>query len=300
MSHEVRRVPLDFEWPLKKVWEGYLMPRRLREDPCPECTQGYSPHAQYLHDLWYGKVPFRPEGNGSMPHGPDSAEIHLRAVRNVDDAPEYYGSGEAAVRREAERLAAHFDGAWSHHLNDADVAALVAADRLHDFTHTWIKGTGWVKNDPLIVPSAEQVNRWSLNGFGHDSVNAWICVRARCERDGVPAECFACEGHASVEAYEGQRAEAEAWQSTDPPAGEGWQLWETVSEGSPVTPVFPTADGLISHLVEVERYRLSAAQQLVSDGGSVGTMMITTMEGRPVALATDRDADILDSLSQED
>jgi hypothetical protein len=103
-----------------------------------------------------------------------------------------------------------------------------------------------------------------------------------------------------VEAYEGQRAEAEAWQSTDPPAGEGWQLWETVSEGSPVTPVFPTADGLISHLVEVERYRLSAAQQLVSDGGSVGTMMITTMEGRPVALATDRDADILDSLSQED
>ena len=30
---------------------------------------------------------------------------------------------------------------------------------------------------------------------------------------------------------------------------EGWQVWETVSEGSPITPVFATGDELIEHLV---------------------------------------------------
>lgn len=34
----------------------------------------------------------------------------------------------------------------------------------------------------------------------------------------------------------------------EPPSGEGWQVWETVSEGSPVTPVFPTAESLARQL----------------------------------------------------
>ena len=44
--------------------------------------------------------------------------------------------------------------------------------------------------------------------------------------------------------YPGQRAEAEAWEPTDPPTGDGWQLWETTSEGSPSSPVFATAEAL--------------------------------------------------------
>lgn len=30
----------------------------------------------------------------------------------------------------------------------------------------------------------------------------------------------------------------------DPPEGEGWQLWETVSEGSPISPVFDSPESL--------------------------------------------------------
>ena len=41
-----------------------------------------------------------------------------------------------------------------------------------------------------------------------------------------------------------KRASAEAWRPTEPPKGEGFQLWETLSEGSPVSPVFKTADEL--------------------------------------------------------
>lgn len=33
-------------------------------------------------------------------------------------------------------------------------------------------------------------------------------------------------------------------QTFAPPAGEGFQLWETTTEGSPVSPVFETLDGL--------------------------------------------------------
>ena len=36
----------------------------------------------------------------------------------------------------------------------------------------------------------------------------------------------------------------------EPPEGEGWQVWETVSEGSPVTPVFATSNELVDYLAE--------------------------------------------------
>lgn len=62
--------------------------------------------------------------------------------------------------------------------------------------------------------------------------------------------CPTCEGHASVEVYPGQRAEAEAWESVEPPTGEGWQMWETTSEGSPQTPVFATVEELARHCAD--------------------------------------------------
>lgn len=244
MGREVKRVPLNFDWPLKEVWSGFLMPDRLKEDKCPDCKNGYSPHAQNLYDLWYGNLPFHPASNGREPLTPETPAVRAFAERNVTRSSEYYGTGELAITREAVRLAKLFNGSWSHHLNDEDVAALVEAERLHDFTHTWIKGSGWVKKDPPVVPTAVEVNEWSLHGFGHDSINACVVVRARCERDGMNDTCQTCDGHSTLEAYEGQRAEAEAWESTGPPYGDGWQLWETTSEGSPTSPVFATADEL--------------------------------------------------------
>lgn len=37
---------------------------------------------------------------------------------------------------------------------------------------------------------------------------------------------------------------AEAFVETDPPLGEGYQLWENCTEGSPQSPVFKTLDEL--------------------------------------------------------
>ena len=280
MSNEVKRVPLDFSWPLHQEWEGYLGPDRFEETPCEACCYerppsimdelfpagrsgtGYSPHGQYLHDLWYGtaqwdpahgRLPFHPERYGSVLLQPGTPAVRRFAERNIGHAPEYYGTGEHAIIREAMRLAGLWNSMWQHHLNQEDVNALVAAGRLWGFTHTWDPEAGWQKIEPPVTPPAAQVNEWSLYGLGHDSLNAGICIAARCKREGFDDMCPVCEGYGSIEAYEGQRAEAEAWKPSGPPMGEGWQLWETISRGSPVSPVFTTSSGLAAWMSDPER-----------------------------------------------
>jgi hypothetical protein len=39
MGREIKRVLLDFDWPLKQVWSGYINPH-YRD--CPQCKAGYS------------------------------------------------------------------------------------------------------------------------------------------------------------------------------------------------------------------------------------------------------------------
>ena len=67
----------------------------------------------------------------------------------------------------------------------------------------------------------------------------------------------------------------------DVPEGElGWCLYETVSEGSPVTPVFATAEELIEHLAtegidwDHKPYRREAAEALVRSGHSMGSFVV--------------------------
>jgi hypothetical protein len=252
MGREIRRVPLDFDHPLNKVWRGFLSPNRFREDECGPCEgRGLSPLGRVLEDRWYGKVWFEPWETGCEPLTADTPEVRAAAERAVERAPEYYGTGEAAIVREGRRLADLWNGAWMHHLTQDDVDALVAADRLRDFTHVWSREHGWQARDPKPAVTAAEVNRWSL------TPGAWPdfgpVLEARCAKAGVPYTCQACGGHGSIEVYEGQRAEAEAWEPEDPPAGEGWQLWETVSEGSPISPVFASAEALAQWLADPDR-----------------------------------------------
>lgn len=256
MGREVRRVPLDFGWPLHEVWSGFLVPDRLDGMACEACdSSGYSPRARYLHAMWYGNTPFHPEDNGSIPLRPDTPAVHAFAARNVASATWCQGSGEQAVTLEAQRLADLWNGMWCHHLSTEDVTALLEANRLWDLTSRWTPETGWQPVDPPVVPTPEQVNEWSLRSFGHDSVNASCVIRARCAREGVPEECATCHGEGELEVYPGQREEREDWTSIGPPDGEGWQLWETVTEGSPISPVFPSGEELARWLSSPEGAR---------------------------------------------
>lgn len=261
------------------------MPDRLHEEQCRACEgSGYSDHARMLQDLWYGNLPFDPATTGSTPFTAQHPVIHARAQWSIEQAPDYYlgrptinwtdpaqhevdianarvatltgydaDRVEAATARQARRLAEHFNSGWGHHLSQDDVDALIADDRLWDFTRTWTKGEGWKRIDPPPAVTAEQVNAWSLAGMGHDSINSGVVIRARCQREGVPETCAACGGDGYTEKYEGQRAEAENWQGTDPPTGDGWQVWESTSHGSPITPVFATDEELATWLSRPDR-----------------------------------------------
>lgn len=82
----------------------------------------------------------------------------------------------------------------------------------------------------------------------------------------------------------------------------GWCLYETVSEGTPVTPVFATADELIEHLATVGQdwdqvpLRRESAEAIVRGGGTFGSFI--AIGGRGVLDST-KDADIIAGLGKD-
>lgn len=239
MGRELKRVPLDFNWPLNKVWEGYTNPHWDFIEECPICAgTGLSARGRELHSQWYGFAPFNPSETGSTPLTPETPAVRAFAERQVSAALNGFRGSEATIVAEAVRLITMWNRQWSHHLEQADVDALVREGRLWDLTRG---GT--------YTPTVAEVEAWNILSMGHDSFNAHICIEARCQREGVSHECDRCNGTGELLTEE-VSALIDAWRPSEPPVGEGWQVWETVSEGSPISPVFATKDGIIAWLLE--------------------------------------------------
>lgn len=49
MGREMRRVPLDFDWPRGKTWEGYINPHSVK---CPECDGRGETHSMQFLSAW--------------------------------------------------------------------------------------------------------------------------------------------------------------------------------------------------------------------------------------------------------
>lgn len=242
MGREVKRVALNFDWPMKKTWIGFVNPL-YKARKCEACgASGSSPQARFLADQWYGNAPFEPRSTGSLPFTPSTPEIMRLAERNC--------TGGRSIARETIRLCDYFNACWSHHLSQADVQALIDVNRLYDFTSIFTAGEGWKLKDPPCVPTAAEVNLWSLCGMGHDSVNQWVCVSARCKALGYPERCDVCHGDGELWDSPEDKAAYEAWEKYEPPAGEGYQMWENTSEGSAISPVFDSAEKLAHWLAD--------------------------------------------------
>ena len=186
MGRVLKRIALDFSWPLDVVWKGYCNPYRPTD--CQACEQtGYNEATKQILDDWY----------------------------------DFEGTG----RR------------WCHNITQHEVDALWERGRLkHDFPEK---------------PTAEQVNEWSRDdGVGHDAINRGICVRARAKREGVFGYCSACEGKGAYWCDDRYEKLWNEWAPIEPPEGEGFQLWENTSEGSPISPVCESLDELCEWLSE--------------------------------------------------
>jgi hypothetical protein len=166
MGREVKRVALDFKWPLKKTWDGFLNPH-YRE--CSACKAGYSRTYTLL-------------------------ERHVNSL------------------------------VW---------------DREAIMDPGYAKITAFLCGRPA-----------DRSSFGHDSIDAWSAIKKIGEMAGLPegwSTCPTCKGEG---VHPEAKAAYDAWTETKPPAGEGWQMWENTSEGSPISPVFDTPEKLAQWLAD--------------------------------------------------
>lgn len=242
MGREMKMVALDFDWPMKEKWEGYLNPYYKFFLKCLDCDgSGYSPEAKNISDQWYGYSHFKPSmTNSKLIKIDDNIMQKLKKHHNWSQGHMDY-------------IIESWNSSWCYHIDQDDVQALVDKDRLMDFTRRprtkkqikeHKKNDGyWMKESNGYIPTAEEVNAWSKGDFGHDSSNHYICVRAKCKRLGIQTSCEECDGTGDLTSEE-NRKKAEEWKSIDPPTGDGFQLWETTSEGSPSSPVFDNMDKL--------------------------------------------------------
>ena len=208
MGRELKRVPLDFKWAKNQVWKGYVNPYHSME--CKSCNgEGINPATKKISDDWY---------------------THLRT-----------------------------DGkqGWSKDLTDVEVEALARSGRLDGLIpgNPWFdeekgKWMSWVNKELIevaqpVYPSADEVNKhFASKSFGHDSINRWVCAMARAKHLGVYGKCEYCGGEGRIWQNNEIKKLHEEWQDFEPPVGDGYQLWETTSEGSPVSPVFDTLEKL--------------------------------------------------------
>lgn len=195
----MRRVPLDFDAPLRKVWKGYLNPHTDAHRECPFCF-----------------------GSGLNP-----------ATRQISD--DFYDF-------------AHTGRRWSDNVTQDEVDALVEHDRLREWrgpVERWVS----VPRTAAEVNAANARDRSPFGDMSHDGINRWILIETRAKRLGVYGHCEACDGGTIWRSPEA-RAEYEAWAPTEPPTGEAWQMWETTSEGSPISPPMPTPEALARWLAD--------------------------------------------------
>lgn len=177
MSRKLKRVSLDFDWPLNEIWKGYLDPTYRKCDACDGAS--YTSARSRLQDL----------------------------VRLI---------------------------------------LLSGADSLSQKNHPY-----FVNNYPIntrnTIPSIDMAElttglagRSPNRPFGHDSIDAWVATQKIIEAAGLDDKtwgiCNECKGKGSFS--------DDNWQSQEPPKGEGYQLWENVTEGSPISPIFKTLDKL--------------------------------------------------------
>lgn len=215
MSREVRRVPLEFDWPIGKVWGGYITPAELRLPGCGDCDGGGYTEAYRWLEAIAGLLTMCADDVRVQQQGKPLHHYLSRLENRPGERP------------------------------SADILQVVAG----------LVGRG---PDPifgyLLGSDSYQVNQAILKAAGLPEEWGW---------------CKTCGGTGEVATAE-QKAARDAWEQTESPTGEGWQLWETVSEGSPTSPVFATADELATWMSQPERGRdwqpFPSAQKFVTAG----------------------------------
>jgi len=179
MGRKLYRVPLGFDWPIGKAWEGYQNPHQRS---CPHCDNGDTVAGQYL-----------------------DAIVSLLLSASSD-----------AVRG---RRSPVFD-------------RLSRAPRE-------------VPTEELTQLTAGLAGRAPTTPLGHDISDEWEARKKIVKAAGLDPKTFGICPHCHGTAVDPAVAEAvAAWRRLEPPVGDGYQLWDTTSDGAPLSPVFASLQEL--------------------------------------------------------
>jgi len=208
MGRELKRVPLNFKYPIKQTWKGYINPYKSIECEACHCS-GLNKETNKLSEEWY-----------RYKDGREGWCYHLE-------------QDEVQALLDNNRL-------W-------DLTRVPINSEQQKIVDEKIKngGNSWLPYDNGREITAEIVNIWARKSiFGYDSCNQYICVQTRAKRLGVYGNCPYCNGEGYIYYSEEIKKLNNNWEGYDPPVGGAYQLWQNTSEGSPISPVFMSPEKL--------------------------------------------------------
>jgi hypothetical protein len=164
---------------------------------------------------------------------------------------------------------------------------IAGAGSLKGKLHPWLTEAGIAAVSPDMAELSTGLAGRPPQGLGHDAVDGYVAARKIIAAAGLSDSwgiCRTCSGTGTDPAV---KKESDAWEATEPPEGDGWQLWETTSEGSPISPVFATADELAAwceaNATVIGDIRATKEQWLgmlaTPDGVDMGSNFILRMGG---------------------
>ncbi len=207
MGRLLKRVPLDFDWPMKSIWKGYINP--YNSIRCPycydelrDCSQGYTKEANAYRNTFYGFMNDWPY----VPH-----PYNLRQQYCPQSKP-------YSLER------------WEYDF--------LISDNEYQ-TRKRLFGDG-------EVPAYEYIKEYFLRygTMNFEGTIEYALTEEYCRRNGYEIFCPHCKGNGVLFINNEIEKLHDEWEKVEPPEGEGYQLWEDTSEGSPQSPVFATLEEL--------------------------------------------------------
>lgn len=231
MGRMLKRVPLNFSWPLKKLWKGYRNPYRYKH--CAACSlcdqQGLNLETLLWRQTWNCEAFF--EANRTLALRGRLASREFDFLKEVNYENRWEEMNNWRTRFTQEEL---------DELMTSEESTYARSRRLDLFGD-------FLEKNPN--PSLEEFSKWlstAISPLTYERDLRWAMTKIRTKRLGVYGNCELCLGDGHVFRTPEHKRLSEEWETFDPPEGPGYQLWETTSEGSPASPVFETLDELCS------------------------------------------------------
>lgn len=203
MGRALKRVPMNFDWPLHCVWKGYINPYKGVD--CPYCNNteerrstGLTKEAENYYNQFYG---FKCKGNYiTNPYNPNTRYNPNSKPYNIERWEYDYMKSNKTIINELFK-----DG----------------------------------------IPVYEDMLKYFLtHNFMTFNILQWHLTEEYCRRNGYEVTCPHCKGDGILWQTPEIEKLHESFEYIEPPTGDGYQLWETTSEGSPVSPVFASLEEL--------------------------------------------------------